>query len=572
MGTARRLYLYIVSMVSLLALTTGAGSLLQLFLQRAQDAVAGASVIGGGISSTQAALSIAMIAVGAPVWGLHWWLIRRGVRSGADDGAEDRASAVRAWYLAVVMGIALAASVFALVSLLSEATRAVVGAAEDPGWSLPLAVALVALPVWAVHARMRWREIRSTPMRGAAAWVTRLYRYLASYAVLVLLLSGAAGLIETVLSVAAGRAGFDPEGTWWRTVAAGQFASLVVGAAAWAIHWWETGATVRDAALTGEDERVTRLRAAFFGGSVLTTLAWVAMGAASAIASAGRLLTGMTPDGWSAWLEDVVGPPVALLPVAVAAWWLTAAARHEAAAVGRLQVLAARRLTTLLASLTGLAFLAAGIIQLLETGLFRLGGAPTAILYGEDENVQVPWYVAQVLVGAVLWLPAWRSALEARRREPELERTAAASRAYLFLVVGTALVAAVPATIAIVYRLLVPLLGGASSAAPLADLSFPLAVLAVAIVVGAYHARILFGDLALRTARPPAPAEPVPQTAPAMPPEGAGWPAGREPVPEHAAIVELVLEIDDGDDAPTVVAGLQSHLPPGARLRVRPVG
>lgn len=67
MGTARRLYLYVAAMVSLTALTTGAGSLLQLVLQHAEDALAGSPAMGDDASSAQAALSIAMVAVGAPV-------------------------------------------------------------------------------------------------------------------------------------------------------------------------------------------------------------------------------------------------------------------------------------------------------------------------------------------------------------------------------------------------------------------------------------------------------------------------------------------------------------------------
>lgn len=574
MGTARRLYLYSVSLVSLLALTGGLGSLLQLLLQRAQDAGAGTPLMGGDMSTGQAALSLAMIAVGGPVWGFHWWLVRRAMRSPAPEGDDDRSSAARAWYLALVMGIALSAAVSSLIGLISLLLCRVVGVTGDEGWSLPLAVAIVAVPTWVSHARMQRLEIRNTAMRRIGS-IGRLYRYLALYALSLVLLTGATGVIETVLSVLVGRTTFESEAAW-RYVAAGQVAAIVVGGGASIVHWWDARTSIRDAAMIGVDERVTLQRWAFFAAGILTAMVWLAVGVANAVASAGRLLAGMAVGSDTAWLEDVVGPPLALLPVAVAAWWLTGTIRREAIGVGTRQVLAARRLTALLPSLVGLGFLAAGIIGLLQTGLLRLGGVEPNLLYRENENDQLPWYIAQVLVGLALWLPAWTAVLQARRRDPVQERTASASRAHLFLVVGVAIVAGVPATIAILFRLLLPLLGGTASSRLLADLAFPLAVLGVAVVGGAYHARILLGDLALG----PAGGARVPAVQPLLKPAAAGVTASpsrsdgmssQVPIERHLITVDLVLEVPDNEDAPAVVAGLQSMLPPGARLRLRPI-
>lgn len=558
MGTARRLYLYAVSLVSLLAFTAGFGSLLQLGFSRLNDALAGNLDLGGGITSGQAALSIAMIAVGLPVWVLHWTLVRRGMRSAAPDAAEDRGSAARAWYLAIVMGVAIASGVAALAAFVAAVGQRLLGLAPDAQWPLPLAVALVALPTWAVHARMRWAEIRTTRLHRVAAWTTRLYRYVALYAFLVYVLANATGLLETVLSVLVGRTEFGSGESWWQLAAIGQASAIAIGAAAWLLHWRDAAGTIRDRDQIGEDDRVSRLRAAFFAGSLLTTSTWVLLGVAGAVAAAGRLLTGMSPASTSAWLEDVVGPPVALLPFAFAAAWLVATARAEAVGVGPLQVLAARRLTALLPSLAGLAFLAVGVVQLLQTVLLRVGATePETILYGENVNYQVPWYVAQVLVGLALWLPCWASVLRAREREPLIERTAAASRGYLFLVMGAAFVAAVPAAIAILFRILEPMLGGAPSGSVLADVSFAFAVLVVALVAGAYHGRMLLGDLAAS-----AKAEAVPVASPTV--------ADETPAPEGATI-ELVLDLPAGEDASAVITALAAQLPPGATLRVRPV-
>jgi hypothetical protein len=518
--------------------------------------------MGGDFSSGQAALSVAMIAVGGPVYGFHWWLARRGLDAQGIDGEQDRGSAVRAWYLAVVMGISLAAGVWALTAVTSTILMRLADLSRTGSLAATVAVAVVAIPTWAVFARGRAREIRATQMRGAAAWLTRLYRYLAAYGLLVLLLGAAVGLLETVLSVLIGREAFSLNDKWWRAAAAGQVASIAVAGGALLLHWREARLAIRDAALVGEDDRLTRLRAAFFGGALLTTISWTALIVAGAIADAGRLLAGMSRGDLGAWLETVIGPPIAILPVAAAGWWVATTVRREAIALGPDRVLAARRLTLLLPSLAGLAYLAAGVTQLIQTALLRLAGN-SPILYGENINHQVPWYLAQVLVGAILWLPTWLAVLDGRRREPQLERTALASRAHLFLVVGTALVAAVPATIVILYRILEPILGGTSSSRLTDDLAFVIAVLIVAAVGLAYHAPLLVGDLAIKgISRVAAPGTEL-ITAVA---------GDQVPAASHPATVDLVLEVPEAESVPAVVAGLQSHLPPGARLNLRPMG
>jgi hypothetical protein len=98
-------------------------------------------------------------------------------------------------------------------------------------------------------------------------------------------------------------------------------------------------------------------------------------------------------------------------------------------------------------------------------------------------------------------------------------------------------------------------------------------VLSVAIVAAGYHGRLLLGDLAWRVAAEPTGSEAVSPTDEAAraviaAPGGDGHASGQE----HIATVALVLEVPEDQDATAVVAGLRSHLPPGAQLRVRPAG
>jgi hypothetical protein len=103
------------------------------------------------------------------------------------------------------MGVFLAVGVWALSALVGTILMRIIGVPDEGSLVTPLAAAAVAVPTWAAHGRGRGSEIRAVRMHGAAAWFTRCYRYLANYGLLVLALSGAAGLLETLLSVLIGR-------------------------------------------------------------------------------------------------------------------------------------------------------------------------------------------------------------------------------------------------------------------------------------------------------------------------------------------------------------------------------
>lgn len=568
MGTARRLYLYIVSAVSLFALAGG----LVILLRAVFGEVEGSdSLTGGGMTREQLSLAIALMAVGGPTWLLHWWLARRGLRASGLQGDADRASALRAWYLALVQAVALGTGLGALIGLGEAVLARLLGVAHPPTWTDSLATALVAVPVWAACARSRAAEIRMTRMNEAAAWLTRLYRYGALYATLLVMLAGAAGLIATILSVLVNRPELGLDEGWWRTVAAGQAAAIVVGFGAWLLHWRDSAAVIRDAAAIGEDDRETRLRAAYFGGVLVTTAAWSAFAVASAVGDLGRWMLGINSGDLTAFLDQVVGPPLAVLPLIAAAWWHARYAVAEASCTGdaattAAPVAAAKRNARLLLALVGLGFLAAGAVQLLQAGIEQLASTAEPSMLGDPgARRAMPWYLAQLVVGAALWLPSWLAVLAARGRRLADERATSASRAHLFLVVGVAIVATVPTATAILYQALNTLLGGQGSRPLLAELSFPIAAVAVAVAIGAYHARFLLGDIRAGGVVPGRRAEVAGEIA------GRAVSASTGEVAAQAAgetVIGLVLHAPAGVDAEAVIADLRERIPAGSTLEV----
>lgn len=573
MGTARRLYVYIVAAISLFALTAGLASLLMTILREVEDAVSGSVILDGGASREQLSYSIALIAVGGPVFAIHWGLARRGVRAPGARGDEERASGVRAWYIAFVQAVALGAILAALIALVSTVLVRAFGGSSSQTWSESLAIAIVAVPVWTVFARARAAEIRTTRMAGAAAWFTRLYRYGGAYASLIVLLVGAAGLIATGLSVLVDRPDFGLDEVWWREVAAGQVASIVVGYTAWMLHWRDAGAAIRDAALIGEDERLTRLRAAYFGAVLVVAVSWCAVVVAGAIADLGRWALGVNGGDAMAFLEQVVGPPLAVVPVAVAAAWHARFATREAAPMGDAQQRATRRNGLILVSLVGLTFLSAGSVQLIDLAIAQVAAPEEeSLVVGSGPDRQLPWYLAQLIVGAALWLPAWAGVLALRARDLAAERAAAVTRTHLFLVVGCATVTAVPAATMTLFRVIDTLLGGQAAQPLLVELSFPISVVAVAAVIGGYHGWLLLGDI--RATGPvmetPAGGDEAGVQVGAGVAGAASAPVTAVPgvsTPSTAVLaLELTVHAPPGTDMAALVAGLQQHMPPGSML------
>jgi hypothetical protein len=560
MGSARRLYVYLVAAVSLLALASGVYLLLATVLRTAEDTLAGSAVLGDWASREQLSLAIALIAVGGPVFALHWWLARRGLGTPGPRGDEERGSAIRAGYVALVQAVALGFGLVGVVSLLAIMLGRVFGVTDPSTWSDPLATVLVALPVWAFHARGRAAEIRLTRMTGAAAYLTRLYRYGGMFASLLVLLVGAFGLVATVLSILVGRQELG-SGDWWRTAAAGQVAGIVAGLGAWLLHWRDADAAIRDADRIGEDERLTRLRTTYFGGVLLVTLSWTAAIATGALADLGRWILGTNTGDTVVFLEQVVGPPLAVAPVILVGAWHAWVATREAAALGGPRVVSTRRNGLLAVSLVGLSFLVVGGVQLVELAISQLAatGEPS-LVHDRTALNELPWCLAALLVGAVLWLPAWAGILGMRTRDPAVERAAPAMRAYLFLVVGAATVAAVPTATMTLYQVLVTILGGEAARPLLAELAFPIAVVFVAVLVGAYHLRLLLADLRAGAAagvesgeaggRAPVATAAIPAAAP-MPAE---------------LTVALTLHAPVGTDMTALLGDLRDHLPPGAVL------
>ncbi len=562
MDIAKRLYLYVVSAVSLFVLSMGLYNLVAVVLGELADAL-GSNIIGGGgsVGREQISLAIALVAVGSPVFAVHWVLVGRGWR-GSDDGARnDRDSAIRALHLGLVATVALAFGVFAAIELLDYLFGTLLG--TDHGGVRPtdsVALLIVATPVWWYHQRRRSIDLRHDRLSRAAAWITRLHRYAWALVGLLLLVGGLSQVIETLTSVLIGRADFGAGSDWWLGPLASAVSRVIVGAGLLWIQGDDARGAIRDAEILGEDDRASALRATYFGAVTLGALAYVGVAVASSLAELGRWVLGVS-DGTdiSAFLELVVGPPLVAIPFAIAGWLHWTAWRREAVGRSPVALAAAERLALHLTAAVGITFLAVGMAQLLGR-LFEvaLGFAPD----NDFLRFEFAWFVAQIVVGVALWIPAWTRVLRRRLANPTTERHVTTGRAYLYLAVGAALIAAVPSAAFSLYRVVDTLLGGGGVALG-SDLSIPIAVVIVASLIALYHGRLLLSDL-----RSAAPAQPS-AVAVAGPLVVAEQLSAVATVAVPGVSLALSLLGPAGTDLKSAADALREHLPPGLLLEDR---
>lgn len=567
MGAIRRLYLYVVSTVSLFALAAGIEQLVEQVLGVVRDAI-GPGALADESSRGQLSLAIALIVVGAPVWAFHRWLINRGMRAPDPLGIEDRMSALRAAYYALVAGVALYVWATSAVSFVELVGQPLIGFEAWRDWTGPLAWTLTAAPLWFLALRTREREIRAVRLHGAAAAITRLYRYGALFGMLVMALGGAIGLSSAVLEAIVGRELLGSDRNYLAQQVLSAAAAIIVGGCSWWYHRSLADAAIRDREVLGQDDSASRIRGLNDNAVVLLAAGWVCSGLIAAVRSAIVLVVGGTSASTLDILHDVIGPVLTMAPVAAVGVWLVRNADRTAGAVGEAHVANLRRGRRLVVSALGLLLASIGAGQLLAFGIEQAAG--TSDIYAEEPAERLAWGLALSIVGLASWLPAWRLQLAARRREIAGEATAPLARVHLYLVVGVAAVVAVPMAVLVIYRLLDGLLGAGLTGAMLRDLALPLGSSLVAVVIGVAHARMLIADQRHVAAASPA-EPPVTWAAAANGGETAAIPAASpasarldDATEDHE--IGLVLHLPGGVDPEAAMADLRAQLPVGARL------
>ena len=186
MLVARRVYLYLITFISLLIWLSGVSTLLRLLFEQALS-VAPDTFAGPDYLREQFSSAAALTLVGVVVWAIHWLLAQRSVAAPPPAGDQERRSVLRKLLIYGALLVTVAEVLFALSRLLQALL--LVGAAQ--GATDLRAVVSEAVPTilvyglgWAYYARIRVTDAAVAPEQSGAATVRRWYVYLVSFVAL----------------------------------------------------------------------------------------------------------------------------------------------------------------------------------------------------------------------------------------------------------------------------------------------------------------------------------------------------------------------------------------------------
>lgn len=540
MATARRLYLYGITITSLIALIGGLQRLLVFVIDQLTALVGPAPIAGESPQSLdELSLAVSVVALAMPVWTLHWWAAERLAARGAGSGG-DAASTIRAVHFLLVRQLSLGAFLVAFVAFVSWVISALlVAESGDEPVADSIALATIAGATWVYHTWLRGRDLRRDDIVGGAAAVARFDRHLGSAIGLVIAAFGTSDVIAVCLRLVADRP-IDGAADWWQLALADAMARTAVGLGAFLVHGQEIRFTFRATGVLGEDDRRSRVRAMWMASLVLLATGMTIWAVGFAIESVVvRLLGAVEPDDLGRAAEEIVGPPLAAIPWIVLGWWVTRTASGERRTLGEADAESPVRLASHVVSFLGLLFASVGVGRLLGIVIEGLAGQPSLAFDDGMRPSEVAQAIGFIVAGGVPWATIWP-----RLRVPD-SRSRTAHRAYLYAVIAASLAAGVPAAAIVLYNLLSSTLGASDIRSALAAIPIPIATVIVSGTVAGFHARLLRRDARADVPGP-----------------------GAEVVlpPGPATEVALLLRVPAGSDPSVLLRDLRARLPAGSTL------
>ena len=486
----RRLYIYIVAAASIAMVLVGLINLGSIAINQLLNATPPYSNVRDAYAGFGA-----VILVGLPVWGIHWWLAQRF----AGRNADERASAIRRLYLYVVLaatGIALAVY---LRRLIEDAAGIMLGSSSD-GASITRALwaVLMLAAFWIYHFRTASIDRSRVGESGVSATLRRWYAYGLIFLGLAFLLFGARNLLQQIWVLLVDSSQVIAPGGLVPTALATMLTGLVI----WGFHsQWTSRAPI------AEDDQRSTLRAVQRFLALTGCVALALFGASQLLYYIlARLLGIEHPGGVNTNILIALASPVATLSIFGLAWlWIQRQLAADAGATEATRQAGVRHLYTHLVAFLALATLAIGAAGILWTLADQIVNSLLQHPTGEWRD-KISLFVTLVLVGLHMWLTHWR-------QSPALEeRHTLSRRLYLYATLLSSVLAALISGAIFVYRLLALVLGtsDAASGAPVVDMGRAMSVILVAAAIGLYHWRVLRSDSAARPAVASVPGVPSP--------------------------------------------------------------
>jgi len=470
MSNVRRWYLYIVSAISLQAVTWAVINLLRnLFIF--------------GIEPLAVAMQIAVIIIGLPVFLGHWLSGQRSVAK----AVEERGATLRRFYLYGSMAGFLgpfAANAFDLIRRLfqginPEQSREYQRLSTGDAVVFHLVALVVLALLWFYHQRVAQEDAEDIPEAGTSATLRRLY----------VLGFSAAGLTMTTLTlihlvrwIMLGFGQIVIRGSGLSVALTDEIARLIIGVSLWLI-FWRWAQRLYDG--PSEEERDSALRKFYLYGAVFIGAMSVVVRATTILASFFRSILGLASEG------DISDPLPIIIGMGVLWAYHALVLRDDAKKAGEAPRQAGvRRLHLYLIAGVGLSALLVGLSGDISVLLRALDTS-----FGESLREQLAWFTAAIIAGLPVWILPWRKAqIEAVEAGPEGadERRSVVRKIYLYFFQFLATMTVLSSAVYIVYRILSMILG--EDPPTLTELGHAISFSLIAVGLWLYHGGILRGD------------------------------------------------------------------------------
>jgi large-conductance mechanosensitive channel len=473
LSTVRRVFFYILTLITLGILTAGLINLLSLSFD---SILARFTLAEIGDIKQQLSLGIAMVVTGGPLWFLFWGTIQRHT---ADD-ADESGSSLRAFFLNIVLIVSAFVSIFTFNVLLVWLMGGWRPDQFSPGSTAAL---IVFAAVWYYHWRVSSSEGQATQV---ADTVRRWYIYILSAAGLIWLSVGLVQLIDMAFIALPIWAGVMVRGSFWNSGTRSAVAWILTGGLVWAFYWFYMART----------DSKSSLRQVYF--YLLTILGGAIAGLIALTFTAYKILY---------WLlggdKDVVGYcqflgwSMPTILIAACIWFYHLRMAEEEAATEQEHQLSARRVHHYLMSFLGLGTLIAGLIILLGIPLdwvINTLKPETIVMEAGWWNNHLSLGISMLIVSIPLWLHYWGQITAMADRGGVIERRARSRRIYLYVIIGASVVMLAADLVNIVYQLLNGVLSGNLGLEALRNAKWSLQTVFIAVPVLIYHLRIARQD------------------------------------------------------------------------------
>lgn len=500
--TVRRLYFYLVALISFIAALAGFDSLVQQLTNAWLGSAIGEAVYDAAYMRQAMARSGGLLLVATPIFLLHWGYMHRRRHEPGELGAG-----LRKFFLYASSGVAIFYILTNGQRFLSAVTRLALGepAADSAIWPsewlylLIMITASLALQIYFHTVLVGDGDYGHE--RGAAGTWRRLYQALAGLVGLALIIQGTADIIASgwraltemsvdALATAAG---------WWRYDLGSGVAMTLMGSVLARVNWQRWLRITAAAPVEG----VTALRRLYLYVAVVISALATLIPAAALLREILLVSFGSPSATWSNVL-DTLRDSLPYVPAGLASWvWHWRVLHREAEAYGEsTEGATVRRLYYYAVAATGLALLWFGAVNVLQAGLDRLFVAAQENRFWIEP---LATGLSLLAVGAPIWSLHWQTVqTQARRTDTPgaQERASLPRRIYLYGVALTGALLILFYLAQVVYRLLLMLLGdpdaGLLSASTVADIARS----AIAALLWAVHLLAIRGDTRLAGSEP----------------------------------------------------------------------